>query len=79
MEYKEFLSILLTYIEPRREGPGETIIKEEDEYLEIIFFCEGIYQVGYTIKAREILVVPFKCNDHGSAIGAYGVTYQQKA
>jgi len=43
--------LLLRDIEPRREERNTIIFREEDEYLEIIFFSDGAYKVGYSLKA----------------------------
>jgi len=37
-------------MQPRREPKGTIIIKELDEFLEIIFIVEGRFKVGYTLN-----------------------------
>ena len=41
---REFLSIL----EPRYEVTGTIIIEELDEFLEVIFFTIGQYEISYS-------------------------------
>jgi len=49
----------MKYIEPRFEIGGSYIIKELEEYLEVVFFIEGTYKVGYTLNTKEIFVMGY--------------------
>ena len=66
---------LLDKIEPRFERRGKILIQELDEYLEVIFFIEGTYKVGYTLNGNQKYVMPYNSCSFGNDIGAYGVTF----
>ena len=45
----------------------------------MIFFIEGTYKVGYSLNNKQIFVIPYKSNQIGNAIGAYGVTFNRRS
>ena len=41
---------ILRNLEPRREENGVMVIRELDEFDEVIFFNSGIYDIGFEIN-----------------------------
>jgi len=78
-EYKSYMRGLISVLEPRSEPAGTTLIEEQDEFLEVIFFTKGRYSIGYSLNGQEQVVQTFTCNTAGNAIGAYGVTFHKRA
>ena len=69
----------MKYIEPRFERKGSYIIEELQEFLEIVFFLDGTYAVGYSINSKEHLCMRYNSKKIGNVIGAYGCTFHKRA
>lgn len=46
-------------MEPRYEAANTTIISEMDEFLEVTFFINGTYKIGYTLNNKLVYVTAF--------------------
>ena len=67
---------LLSCLEPRREEKYNILINELDEFNEVIFFIEGIYEIGFEINRVKTYVLRYKDKN---VIGAYGVTFNKRS
>ena len=77
--YREYLREIMKIMEPRCETEDVTIINEMDEFLEVTFFTNGAYKVGYSMNNKRVDVQSFSCKFKGNVIGAYGVTFNKRA
>jgi hypothetical protein len=74
--YRKFMIEMLGYLEPRREEKDKILFEELDEVNEVIFFNNGIYEIGFEINRTKEYVLRYKdCN----LIGAYGVTFHKRS
>lgn len=67
---------ILQNLEPRREEKNVTLIRELDEFNEVLFFNKGVYEVGFEINHKQFFVLRYK---NSNVIGAHGVTYNVRA
>ena len=66
----------LKSLEPRKAVPNEYLLEELDEVQEIIFFTQGMYQIGYSINKKESYPLKYNgCN----VLGAYGITFNKRS
>ena len=50
-----------------------------DEILEVTFFTEGEYRIGYMINKEEKIVIRCIPKVKGEMIGSYGATFGERA
>ena len=79
IEYENFMRELLKYLEPIEIESNTIIVNELDEFLEILFFTEGIHKVGYMLNKKETYINVYKAEIKGSPIGMYGVTFYKRS
>ena len=65
----------LSNLEPQQFGKNEILFEELDEFSEIIFVLEDMYQMGYSINKKSFFRVKFK----NIPIGCYGITFKKKS
>jgi len=74
--YRGFMIDILKNLEPRREKKGVKLFQELAEFDEVIFFMQGVYDIGYTLNMQEKYKLRFR---HQNVIGAYGATFNKRA
>jgi len=74
--YRDFMINLLLNLEPYMENKNVQIIKELEEFSQIIFIQKGKVAVGFEINRQKSYCLMFKDK---CIIGAYGLTWNQRA
>lgn len=73
--YRKFMESLLNCLEPRREEKNVIIYDELDEVNEVIFFEEGIVDVGFDLNRQKSYVVRIESD---ILIGGYHMTFDKR-
>ena len=63
---------LLQALEPRVEAKNVILFDELEEVNEVLFFVNGVHEVGYELNGEKKYVLKFK---NTTPIGAYGLTF----
>lgn len=63
---------LLQSLEPRIEEKNVILFNELEEMNEVLFFTNGVHEIGYELNGVKKYVLKFK---NTTPIGAYGVTF----
>jgi hypothetical protein len=58
-DYKNMMFEVLMSLEPRLEEANVTIIEENGEWLEVLFFKTGIIIAGYELNRKKHYVLTF--------------------
>lgn len=74
-QYRRFMESLLNCLEPRREERNVIIYDELDEVNEVIFFEEGVVDVGFDLNRKKSYVLRI---DSDILIGGYNVTFDKR-
>lgn len=74
-QYRMFMESLLNCLEPRREDRGVILHDELDEVNEVIFFEDGVVNVGFDLNRKKTYVVRIDCD---ILIGGYNVTFDKR-
>ena len=77
--YQNFMVDILLSLEPRFEPKDKILINENEEWLEVLFFTQGIYLVGFEINRKKYFVLNFNSANNMEAIGAYGCMFNERA
>jgi predicted DNA-binding protein (MmcQ/YjbR family) len=73
--FRNFMVSCLSNLEPQQWSRDEILFEELDEFSEIIFVLEDMYQMGYSINKKSYFRVKFK----NIPIGCYGITFNKKS
>ena len=74
-QYRRFMESLLNCLEPRREDRNVIIYDELDEVNEVIFFEEGVVDVGFDLNRKKSYVLRIESD---ILIGGYNVTFDKR-
>ena len=74
--YRDFMINLLLNLEPYMENKNVEIIKELEEFSQIIFIQKGKVAVGFDVNYQRRYCLMFKDR---CIIGGYGLTWNQRA
>jgi hypothetical protein len=69
------MEALLNCLEPRREDKNVIIHEELDEVNEVIFFENGMMDVGFDLNRNKTYVIRIESN---ILVGGYNVTFNKR-
>ena len=71
-QYREFMTKILSKLEPRQEEVDVILYNELDDFYEILYFNRGQIDIGFEINRKKYFVLRQKKN---IIVAAYGCTF----
>jgi hypothetical protein len=73
--YRQFMTFLLSKLEPRKEEADTIIFRELDDFPEILFFHSGHLDIGFEINKRKYFVLRKR---KSITVGDHGCTFKHR-
>ena len=74
--YRDFMTDILTSLEPRREENGTILYTELDDFVEVLFFNKGQVDIGFELNCKKNFVLR---KEKGVIIGDLGCTFNMNS
>jgi len=75
-DYREFMRLILSGLEPRQEEINNILFHELDEFTEILFINSGMVDIGFEINRKKVYCIR---KNNMVIIGDHGCTFNHQS